>query len=103
MPLACAAASLVPCSGSVRLETAAPVASGARAAAKKRKLVLGTRRFTIAPGSVAKVKVTLSKSARRYLKRHKKVKIKLIATTRNAAGAKVTKTQKLTLRAPRRR
>ena len=102
VPLACAAASLVPCSGSVRLETAAPVATGA-STARKRKLVLGTRRFTIAPGSVAKVKVSLSKSARRYLKRHKKVKIKLIATTRNAAGAKVTKTQRLTLRAPRRR
>jgi hypothetical protein len=82
--LICAGGSGVidPCDGTLSIES-----SKAVAAKKKSKIKFGSRKFNIAVGKSGKVKVTISKKGRAYLKKHGKAKVTITITDLNRAGA----------------
>jgi hypothetical protein len=92
------------CVGKVKLVTASAVTLprlGTAAAAKK-KLTLGSASFSVKSGATKKVKLTLSKTARRLVRAKRSVKA--IATLTATAGGQTKKTtQKVSVRLPRKR
>ncbi|HEX8856664.1 MAG TPA: HYR domain-containing protein [Thermoleophilaceae bacterium] len=72
VPLGCPAASSVDCAGTLTLTTSSNAAKTIKA---------GTAKFKIAKGKSAKVKVKLTKQARKILARKKKLRVKAKATT----------------------
>jgi plastocyanin len=88
-----------PISGSVRLDTARRVSVSAR----KRKLKLGSAKFTIDVGAIKTVRVKLSKLARKTLKRHRKLKVNATFVAGTAGQpTKTTLKPGVTLKAPKR-
>lgn len=70
--------------------------------AKKKTVKLGKSSYTIKAGTKGKVKIKLSKKARKLLKRARKIKAKIkIRVTRG--GTVVKKTVKVTIKAPKRK
>lgn len=80
IPIACRGSST--CTGRITLRTAKPVAA---AKSKKRVLKLGSAKFSIAAGHTKRVKVKLSKTAVKFIRKHRTVKA--VATV----GGKTTK------------
>jgi hypothetical protein len=94
----CDARSVVPCAVTVEVSTVKAVA-----AAKKRKLIVGRRSVTVAPGATKKVRIKLSSKARKVLKRKRKLALNVLATARRSDGQKVTARTKVTIRAKKKR
>jgi hypothetical protein len=91
--LGCPATAPGPCAGTVVLRTAKAVA-----AARRRRLVLGRARFSIAPGARAKVRIKVGRRGARAVRRAKLLKV--VATITAPTAGRTTKTFTL---APRRR
>lgn len=91
------------CRGKLTLKTANRVQVRPLAAteAGKRKLVLGHKKFSLAGGRTATVKVRLSKKNYRLIAGLKKVRVRGTVTARDAAGNKRTTVRTITLKAPR--
>jgi hypothetical protein len=90
VPIFCPAG---PCKGSIALRTAARVT----AAAKKKRLLLGSARFTIASAKTKNVKVKLTRRARKLVAR--KRSIRTIATVKSSsAGQTKTLTRRVTVK-----
>lgn len=95
--LSCPASEPGGCTGTLTL-----VSDKAFASARKR-VSLGTARFSIAAGKTAVVKVRLSRAGQRLLKRLGRVRARLTLTAADKAGNTSTKTVLVTVKAPRRR
>jgi hypothetical protein len=63
----------------------------------------GRASFNIAASKSAAVRVKLSRSARRLLRRHRRLRVRARVAARDAAGTSRTSTRRLTLVAPRKR
>jgi len=102
LPTRCPAGVTGSCVGKVNLVTASAVTLprvGTAAAAKK-KLTLGTASFSVRGGATKKVKLTLSRPARRLLKAKRSVKA--VATlTATANGQTKRRSQKVTVKLAR--
>jgi streptogramin lyase len=97
IPLACQSGLSSNCTGTITLRTASAVA-----AKKKRKVKIGSARFSIAPGKTGRVKVKLSKTSLKVLS--KKHSLKAVATIAAKAGtASKTTTARITLKAAKRK
>src|SRR4051812_18186543 len=70
----CPATALGNCAGTASLKTAGKVALKVVAAKKKKVVKLGSKRFSIPPGTTGKVKIKLSRKAFKYLKAKRKLK-----------------------------
>jgi hypothetical protein len=84
--IACPADSATACSGTASIVSASAV----RAAAKRPRLKLlkvGSRKFKVAAGKTKKVTIHVTAKARRYIKKHHKLRAKLTITSRDAATA----------------
>lgn len=68
----------------------------------RRRISLGTLRFTVPASGIATVRVKLSRKNLRILRRNKRIGFRATVTLRNAAGASRSGTATLTLRRPRR-
>jgi hypothetical protein len=64
---------------------------------------LAHRTVTVGGGKTAKVRLHLTRSARRQLRRHRSLLVDVRATARDAAGNRATTTTRIRLLAPRRR
>ena len=89
VPLSCPATSAVDCAGTLTLTTSSTAA---------RTIKAGTAKFRIAKGKSAKVKVKLTKPARKILARNKKLRVKAKATT-----GSLQSTRSLTLKLAKRK
>ena len=89
------------CRGRLTLRTRGKV----RTAAKRRKLTLGRRSFSIPAGKKRTVKVKLRRAARRVLRRARKRRLRARAIATPKAGEVVFETtrRKVTIKAPKRR
>jgi hypothetical protein len=97
----CPAFALTNCVGRVSLKTRAlllqPKVTAALKKGKKRRLALGSRTFSIAPGKTGTVKIKLTKAGRKLMKVKRTLKaIVTIAATVN--GTKRTTSQNVTLK-----
>jgi hypothetical protein len=102
LPIRCPAGVTGNCVGKVKLVTASAVTLprvGTAAAAKK-KVTLGKASFAVRGGATKKVRVTLSRQARRLLKARRAVKA-VVTLTATANGQTKTRRQKVTIRLPR--
>jgi hypothetical protein len=70
----------VACEGRLRLETRI----------RGRKLRLASKRIKLAPGRRATARLRIGRSAQRRIARVRRVRVKAIATTRDATGQKLT-------------
>jgi hypothetical protein len=68
----------------------------------KRRLGLGTKRFTVPASGIVKVSWKLSRRNLRILKRNKRIRFRATATLRNASGNASSAATVLTLRKPTR-
>ena len=84
LKVSCPAATVGPCSG--------------RATLKARRARLGRATFTVASGSQATVKVTLTRAGRRLLRGTGRLRAKVRAEARDGAGAAVTTLTAVTIR-----
>jgi Concanavalin A-like lectin/glucanases superfamily/Thrombospondin type 3 repeat len=75
-----------------------PFASAAAAKKKPTSTVIGTQTFSIKPGKTATIKIKLSKTGRKLLKKYGKLKVKVVLVTFSPKGKKITKTKTLTLK-----
>ena len=82
------------------LSTIACIGSGMLSLNSKR---VGTKAFTIAAGKSQRLTVRLSKRALRTLRKRRRIKVKLTVATKNQAGALLSQSARVTLRAKRRR
>jgi hypothetical protein len=89
VPLSCPAKSSVDCAGTLALTASSNAAKTIKA---------GTAKFKIAKGKSAKVKVKLTRQARKLLARKKKLRVKAKATT-----GSLQSTRSLTLRAAKKK
>jgi hypothetical protein len=80
--------------------TATPKALGATAAKKKKakRKTIGSGKTTVKAGKTAKIRVSLSRAARRRLARGHKVKCTLTVVATGTTGAKTTVTRSVTLK-----
>ena len=81
--IGCPATAAGSCTGTLTLQTAAPVST----AAKKKIVRLGTQAFKLGAGKQAFVGVKLSKQARKLLAKLKRLRVKAIANVHDANGA----------------
>lgn len=95
----CLAASRIPCRGRAALATTSRVKVGK----KRRKLTLGSRPISLAPGKARTLKVKVSKTGRKVLAGRARLASRVSAVTRDPAGDALTKTRKTTLRGTRKR
>jgi hypothetical protein len=84
--------------GSIVFSTVKPVATS-----RKRVLVLARKTLSIRAGKRVKVKVKLSKKARRTLRRLKRVRVRAQVAVIDAAANRSNKRFKFTLKAPKRK
>jgi hypothetical protein len=94
----CPGSSTIPCAGSVTIQT-----TKAFATAKGRKVVLAKKRFSAAAGKTQTVKLKLTPSGVRLLKRQHKLRVKVTATTKLVTGKSSSRSRLFTLKAPRAR
>jgi uncharacterized repeat protein (TIGR01451 family) len=88
------------CAGSLSLKTKKKV-TVVSAAAKKRILKLGSKRFSIAAGKSVRVKVKLSAAAARTLAAMRKLKATATTTAKDDLGTTQKRTGTVTLKAPK--
>jgi hypothetical protein len=89
--VACPAGNAVACKGTLRLETRI----------RGRKLRLASKRIKLAPGRRATVRLRIGRGAKRRIARVRRVRVKAIATTRDASGQKLTGARMFRLRTAR--
>jgi streptogramin lyase len=94
--IGCPLAETLGCRGSVALETAARV-SGARSAAVRHRLRLGSARFKLGAGEKRAVKVKLSRKGRALARAHHRLRVRVVVTARDRAGNRSTTVRALTL------
>jgi hypothetical protein len=86
VPVACPAGRASRCAGTVAAQTAGKVAIAARRKRRRAVLKLGSARFNVAPGKRQTVKIKLSRSARRTVRKLKKLKLRLVASESRTVG-----------------
>jgi hypothetical protein len=102
--LKCPLAETLGCHGSVRLETAAKVATGSGAeAAARRRLRLGKARFRIPGGQTRRVTVRVGKRGRALVLRKARVRVRVLVTGIDKTGNRRRIAKRLTLRFAARR
>jgi hypothetical protein len=94
----CPAGSATACTGRLSLVSDPVVA----AAAKRKRLRLGSKRFRVAAGKTKKVKIKVSRKGRKTIAKRHKLRAKLTITSKDASAAAKPKTVRVTLK-PRRR
>ncbi len=82
------------CKGRLSLRTKGKVRVSARRAARRRKLTLARRSFSIAPGKTKTVRLKLRRAARRALRRASKGRLKTRATVSPSKGVTSFKTNR---------
>jgi trimeric autotransporter adhesin len=82
-----------PCDGKATLETV-----GAFASAKKKRLKLASKKFSIKGGAKKKVTLKLSRKGKRLLARKRKLRVRLRVSAKDATGASAKASKKLTLK-----
>ncbi|HXD59985.1 MAG TPA: hypothetical protein VN606_18810 [Thermoleophilaceae bacterium] len=95
--IGCPLAETLGCRGSVALETAARV-SGARSAAARHRLRIGSARFKLSAGEKRAVKIKLSRKGRSFLRKHHRVRVRVVVTASDRSGNRTTTVRALTLR-----
>jgi hypothetical protein len=89
------------CAGTIQLRTVRAV-TGARAVAaqkrKRRRVTLGTKRYTLKGGERQRIHVRVNKSGRRLVRKRKRVRVRATFTTRDQSGNVTRRTQDFTLR-----
>lgn len=93
--LSCPGSLSVPCAARLRLRTAGKVRAGGR----RRRIALGSRRYKITPGKTRTVRVRLSASNRRLVRKLKRVRVSARSVEAGQFGPKTTITPFL-LKAP---
>jgi CSLREA domain-containing protein len=86
-----------PCKGTLALALPA-VQHGLASTAKRKALKLGKGKFTIQPGKSKRVRVKLTKKARKLLAKRRKLVTRATAKARDGAGTKKTRTAKVKLK-----
>jgi hypothetical protein len=71
--------------------------------ARRRRVTLAARSFTVPPGGNVRLKVRLGRRSMRILRLNHRIRTRLTLTLVDAAGHKTTLRRTVTLRAPRRR
>jgi streptogramin lyase len=94
--IGCPLAETLGCRGSVALETAARV-SGARSAAARHRLRIGSARFKLGAGEKRAVKIRLSHAGRAFVRKHHRTRVRVVVTARDRAGNRTTTVRALTL------
>jgi Ca2+-binding RTX toxin-like protein len=85
--------------GTLTLQTA-----GAYKSAKKKKVTLGRKSFSLTAGKSKTLSIKLSKKAKRLVKRNKRLRVRAVLSIKGASSAKASKvTKTLTIRAPKRK
>ncbi len=90
------------CSGTLTLKTAGKVTTRSRTKRKKRRVKLGAKRFSIPAGKTRKVRVKISKSRRRYVKKKVAATAKLTLSSKEAKAATKTVTKTIKVKKARR-
>jgi virginiamycin B lyase len=106
-PATCPAGFTGDCTGTIALRTAAKLrapkdASAADRKAKKRRLKLGSKSFSIPAGTTANVKVKLNGTARKLLAKRRKLKA-VAAMTATADGTEKTSSATVTIKAAKKK
>jgi hypothetical protein len=83
------------CTGTASLVSSSPVTPAAK---HKKRIKLGSKHFSIAPGNTGKVKIHITRGGRRYIKKNGKIRAKLTVTSKVGTGKSKNRTTKLTLR-----
>lgn len=99
----CSSASSIPCAGTVGAQTVRRFGqlsafTSAKKKAKKKRVTLATKKFTLAPGKTKVVKLRLKKPALRLLKRQRSLKVRVSVVTKDAAGKRLATSRTLTLK-----
>jgi streptogramin lyase len=94
--IGCPLAETLGCRGSVALETAARV-SGARSAAARHRLRIGSARFKLSAGEKRAVKIRLSRQGRSFLRKHHRIRVRVVVTASDRSGNRTTTVRALTL------
>ena len=70
---------------------------------KRRPEVLGASSFEIAGGKRARLKIPLKRAARRYLRRHKRLRVRVTFYELKPTGKRVTRSKLVTIKYPKKR
>jgi hypothetical protein len=99
IPVGCPATATERCRGTVRLELAA---AKRRAASAARALVLARKRFSIAPGREKRIKLTLSRTGRRLLRKRRTLAVRAVVARRGGPNIGQS-SERVTLKLKRKR
>jgi hypothetical protein len=88
------------CSGTLTVCTPKGACGSQKAAVAR---VLGTRRFSIRPGTAGKVKIKLDRRTRRSLAKRKSVRALIVITVRQGDGRRKTVRERVTISPPPRK
>jgi hypothetical protein len=104
IPIPCPSGVTGSCAGRIRLVTASRVVvpPSAGASARRRKLTLGTARFSVPAGTTKRTRLRLSRPARRLVATRRRLRVVAILNATANATTKTTR-QRVTVRNPRRR
>jgi hypothetical protein len=100
----CDAASTIPCKGTAAAQTVrrfaklTAVSSAKKKKAKKKRITLAAKKFSVAPGQAKTVKLKLSKAGFRLLKHKRSLKVRVSVVTKDSAGKRLAVTRTLTLK-----
>jgi hypothetical protein len=103
IPIPCPTGVTGSCAGRIRLVTASRmIVPSAGAAARRKRITLGTARFSVPAGSTKRTRLRLSRPARKLVAVRRRLKV--VATLTATANATTKRTrQRVTVRNPRRR
>ena len=102
IPIPCPQGVTGSCDGRIRLVTAARVIVPRAGAAARRRLTLGSARFSVLAGSTKRIRLRLTRPARRLVAVRRRLRV--VATLTATANATTKRTrQRVTVRNPRRR
>jgi hypothetical protein len=95
----CDATSTIPCAGTIGAQTVRRFARlSAAASAKRKRVTLATKRFSVAPGKTKVVTLKLKTPAYRLLKRQRRLKVRVSVVTKDSAGRRLATSRTLTLK-----
>jgi hypothetical protein len=101
----CSAASTIPCAGTAGIQTVRTFAKPAAftsAKARKKRITLATKRFSVAPGKTKVVRLKLTRDGMKLLRRQRTLKVRVSVVTKDAAGKRLGTSRTVTLKAKRR-
>jgi hypothetical protein len=101
LTLSCSATAASRCTGTIVFEVTTASKSGVHAARRGAPNILGKERFSVARGKKRKVKVSMTGKGRGLVKRRKRLRVTAKLKIKQG-GNVVTRTQSLTIKAPRR-